>query len=63
MEASRVKLLDNIDFCWVLKGDAESSPCVGSGVAPDVGGAPAVGAPGVGAGVVPVDYYVEDIAC
>jgi hypothetical protein len=55
LKASRVKLLDNIGFCWVLKGDAEPSPSVDSGVVP------AVCAPGVGAGV-PVDYYVEDIA-
>jgi len=75
LKASRVKLLDNIGFCWVLKGEAEPAPSVGTGVAPAVGapavgapavGAPAVGAPAVGAGVVgagvPVDYYVEDIA-
>ena len=65
LKASRVALLDNIGFCWVLKGDAEPAPSVGTGVAPSVG-APAVGAPAVGAGVVgagvPVDYYVEDIA-
>jgi hypothetical protein len=47
LKASRVKLLDNIGFCWVLKGDAESSPAsVGSGVAPAFG-VPAVVAPAV----------------
>jgi hypothetical protein len=34
IQGSRVKLLGNIGFCWVLEGDAEPSPSVGSGVAP-----------------------------